>query len=169
MSNVQTMIENKVDNIGFEDFVMIVQDGCIKLISYADFIKNISLGGFSICAAVLNCWSSMGDFEDVIIDDDTPPTFQDLFLAIENRGTEEFETVMFLENYFDKEGDEMGYIIIKGGDFSGYKFKGQPLYQGLKILREEINQLVYNAQNIDTSYRQTVEIDVYDDKNIQAT
>lgn len=161
------MIENAVENIGFNDYVMIVVNGCYKLISYEDFIKNITLGGFSICDAVLACWDDMGDFEDGE-DENQPPTFEDIYLAINNRETQDFNENIFLSKYSDPEGDQLGYIIILGGDLAGYTLNGNPLNLGQKILKEELSAIEYSGKNTDTSYRQGIEIDVYDINNVKA-
>ena len=34
------------DHIDTEDYFMIVQDGCVKILSFEDFISIVQLGGF---------------------------------------------------------------------------------------------------------------------------
>lgn len=167
MSAIDKMIENAVQDVGVGDFVMIVRDGCYQLVSYEDFIKNITLGGTSICEAVMRCWDSMGDFEEVEYENE-PPTFEDIYLAINNRETQDFTEAMFLSKYSDPEGDELGYIIVTGGDLAGYTFKGEPLNLGQLIAREELSELKYTAKDVENSYRQGIMIDVYDVNNVKA-
>ncbi|MDY3445535.1 hypothetical protein PG616_11880 [Riemerella anatipestifer] len=157
-------------DISSEDFIMIVQDGCIKIISYEDFIKDISLGGFSICKSVLNCWENMGEFDDQSSQpSDTPPKFTDVITNLKNR-TQGYviPTDDFLNNYYDADGDDFSKVIITGGDLSGVKFKQQPVYIGLVISVEELGELSYDAKDIDKAYQQVIDIEVYDENNIKA-
>ena len=85
---------------------MIIQDGCIKIISLDDFMKNFALGGFSICEAWLNCIDGIGGFGEGEGEVDRPPTMQDLFLNPQNReGNIFFTTDDFISKYFDEDGD----------------------------------------------------------------
>ena len=158
------------DHVNTDDYVMIVQDGCIRMVTYEEFIKNISLSGFSICAAVLACWEDIGDFPtDPITPEDTPPTFEDLYISLANR-TQNFVIAenLFLQNYYDAEGHEFRKVIIKGGDLSGVTFMGQPVYPGLIIMADELVDFKFNAKDQNPAYQQMIDIEVYDENNVKA-
>ena len=154
--------------IEMDDHVMILQDGCVKIIRFEDFISGISLGGFSVCAAWLNCVSGIGDF----IDDETPvnnpPTMEDLNIALQNRGVNAFTSDSFLSKYYDEENDAFGKIIITGGDVSGYKLNGNPVTIGMMIPADQLANLTYEAKNQDGSYTQDLFFDAYDENNVKA-
>lgn len=99
------------DYVNMNDYVMIVQDGCIKHIRFEDFIKGISLGGFSVCEAWLNCVGGIGVFPGELPPTNTPPTMEDLFISLQNREQNRiFTTNEFLDKYYD-DG------IIQGFDY----------------------------------------------------
>ncbi|MGK6342831.1 hypothetical protein ACMGDK_11365 [Chryseobacterium sp. DT-3] len=156
------------DHINFNDYVMIVQDKCIRMITYEEFIKEIVLGGFSICQAVLNCWESMGDFEDPPVVDH-PPTFEDLYISLANR-TQNFVITsdLFLQNYHDQDGDEFAKIIITGGDLSGVTLNDVPIHVGQVVTADDMVNFKFSAKDIDGGYQQTIDIEVYDENNVKA-
>ena len=159
ISRKKKPVENRTTNeINPDDLVLIYKDSCLLRIKYEDFIKKISLGGFSICESVLNCWQDMGDFEDTPHQQDTPPEFTDLYISLRH-GQRNFvlDKTLFLNNYHDT-----------GGDLSGITFRGQPVYIGLVITADELEHLEYDTKNTDSSYQQVIEIDVYDENNIKA-
>lgn len=162
------MAVKETDYIEMNDYVMIVQDGCIKHIRYEDFISGISLGGFSVCAAWLNCIVGIGDF----IDDETPvnhpPTMQDINLSLQNRGLNAFTSDDFISRYYDAENDAFGKIIITGGDVTGYKLNGVDVYIGMIIQANELATLSYQSKNQDGSYIQDLFFDAYDVNNVKA-
>lgn len=162
------MAVKETDYIEMNDYVMIVQDGCIKHIRYEDFISGISLGGFSVCAAWLNCIVGIGDF----IDDETPvnhpPTMQDLFINLQNKGMNAFTSDDFLSKYYDQENDAFGKIIITAGDVTGYKLNGNDIHIGMVIPADQLSQLTYQAKNQDVSYTQDLFFDAYDVNNVKA-
>ena len=155
------------DHIEYDDLVPVLQDGCVKYVTYEEFIKNISLGGFSICRAVLNCWEDMGDFGEVVTD--TAPTFNDLYISISNR-TQDYQVTKqaLLNNYSDAESDVMAKIVVTGGDLSGASLNGTPLYVGQVINMTDIFSIEYDAKDTDAAYQQAIEIEVYDENNIKA-
>lgn len=170
ISRKKKPVENRTTNeINPDDLVLIYKDSCLLRIKYEDFIKKISLGGFSICESVLNCWQDMGDFEDTPHQQDTPPEFTDLYISLRH-GQRNFvlDKTLFLNNYHDAEGDAFNKIVITGGDLSGITFRGQPVYIGLVITADELEHLEYDTKNTDSSYQQVIEIDVYDENNIKA-
>lgn len=163
-------LPKQTDHINPEDGILILQDNCIRWISYLDFVETISLGGFKICEAVLNCFDGIGYFEDYTPPEDTPPVFQDIYVNLANR-TQNFVIAsdLFLNNYYDAEGDAFGKVIITGGDMSNVTFNNQPIYQGLIINADELVNFQFDAKNVDTGYQQVIEIDVYDENNVKAT
>lgn len=161
-----------IEDISMQDYVMVVKDNCIRRITYEDFMRDFLLGGYSICEAIFNCWESMGVFEDNIPDedDDTPPVFQDVYINLANR-TKNHALISddFHANYYDAEDDKFKQIVITGGDLSGVTFKGQPVFVGLVIKVDEINEIEYDAKDTDSAYQQVIFIEVYDENNIKAT
>lgn len=156
------------DYINGDDYVMIVQDGCIKHILFEDFIKIISLGGFSICQSWLNCVGGIGVFPGEM-PIDTPPTMEDLFISLQNRQQNKaFTDDDFISKYYDAEGDAFGKIIITGGDVTGYSLNGIPLYIGMLIQVNELNNLEFDAKNQDASYTQDLFFEAYDINNVKA-
>ncbi|MDR6548546.1 hypothetical protein J2810_004636 [Chryseobacterium rhizosphaerae] len=162
-------LPKQTDHINYTDGVLIIQDGCIRWVSYEEFIKEISLGGFTICEAIMKCFDGLGIFEETPEPTDTPPTFQDVVINLTNR-TQNFVITsdLFLANYYDAEGDEFAKIVITGGDLSGVTYNGSPVYQGLVITADQLVHFEYDAKNIDSGYQQMVEIDVYDENNVKA-
>ena len=158
-------------DISADDYIMIIQDGCIKIISYEDFIKEVSLGGFSICEAWLNCVDGIGTFDNITAPDaDTPPTMQDLFVSMQNRQQDRmFAQNEFLTKYYDAEGDAFGKIIIVGGDVSNFKLNGVPVSVGMVIDIADIPQLEYDAKDQDAAYIQELFFEAYDINNVKAT
>lgn len=156
------------DHINIDDSIVIVQEDCIKRVSYETFNKNISLGGNTICQAVLNCWDSMGDFNSTSAD--TPPTFTDIFVGLNNRQQNYFFTAdQFLTNYFDAQGDKLARVqILTGSNLIGVSFNGVATYVGQNIDISQIEHLEYDSQNLDAGYQQFVIIDVYDSNNVKA-
>lgn len=154
-----------------EDYIMIIQDGCVKIISYEEFIKDISLGGFSICEAWLNCVEGIGEFDDDQSGEvDTPPTMQDLFISLNNRQQDKmFASDDFISKYYDAEGDAFGKIIITGGDVSNWTLNGQPLSVGMVIESAQLSGLEYDAKNQDAAYIQDLFFEAYDINNVKAT
>lgn len=61
--NIKTIIENAVKDAQTTDFIMLVRNQCITVISVEDFIKDITFGGQAVCDTLLNCWKSMGQFD----------------------------------------------------------------------------------------------------------
>lgn len=157
------------DYVKMDDFVMIVQDRCIKHIRFEDFIKNITLGGFSVCQAWLNCVCGIGLFTDDNIPVDTPPQMEDLYVTLENRQQNKvFTTDDFLSKYYDAEGDAFGKIIITGGDITGYTLNGVNIHIGQVILANELMNLELDAKNQDASYTQDLYFEAYDVNNVKA-
>ena len=157
------------DYINFGDSIMIIQDGCIKIISLEDFIKMFALGGFSICEAWLNCVDGIGSFGEPEPQPDTPPTMQDLFLNPTNRENNLLFTADdFLNKYFDEDGDAFGKVIITGGDVSGFKLNGVPIQIGMIILATDLNKITYDSKNQDASFVQDLFFDTYDVNNVKA-
>lgn len=157
------------DYVNINDYVMIVQDGCIKNIRFEDFIKGISLGGFSVCKAWLNCVQGIGVFPTEIPPADTPPNMEDLFISLQNREQNRmFTSDDFLDKYFDEDGDALGKIIITGGDVSGYYLNGTQVYIGQVINVDQLMNLKLDAKNQDASYTQDLFFDAYDINNVKA-
>ena len=158
----------ETDYISADDFVLITQGDCIRRVSYEEFIKNISLGGFSICQAVMNCWQSMGDFSEDI-ETDTPPVFSDLYIQVGNRMQDRFFTNdEFASKYYDAEGDKMARVEIVGGNLEGISWNGAPVFVGQVIGVDNLHLLEYDAKDVDEAYQQYIEIEVYDENNIKA-
>lgn len=163
------MAYQHTDYINMNDYVMIFQDGCIKIILFEDFIKGISLGGFSVCQAWLNCVGGIGLFTNDNIPVDTPPTMQDLYLGLQNKEqNKKFTSDDFLSKYYDAEGDVFGKIIITGGDVSGYTLNGNIIHIGLVIPANELMNLEYDSKAQDASYTQDLFFDAYDVNNVKA-
>lgn len=157
------------DYINIDDYVMIVQDGCIKHIRFEDFIKGISLGGFSVCQAFLNCVGGIGNFPPEGQPIDTPPTMEDLFISLQNREQNKtFTTDDFLNKYYDVEGNALGKIIITGGDVTGYSLNGTSVYVGMLIEVDQLLNLQLDAKNQDASYTQDLFFEAYDINNVKA-
>lgn len=157
------------DYVNINDYVMIFQDGCIKNIRFEDFIKGISLGGFSVCQAWLNCVGGIGEFPPDGQPIDTPPTMEDLFISLQNREqNKKFTTDDFLDKYYDSEGNALGKIIITGGDVSGYTLSGNIVYAGMVISVNELMNLEYDSKNQDASYTQDLFFEAYDINNVKA-
>ncbi|WP_294203155.1 hypothetical protein [uncultured Chryseobacterium sp.] len=156
-------------HVDSDDGIMIIQDGCIRWITYDEFASTISLGGFSICAAVINCFENMGYFDDYIPPIDTPPIFTDIYLNLANR-TQDYVLIsdLFLQHYYDADGDAFSKIIITGGDLSGITYNNQPVYLGLVINADELLNFKYDAKDMDGAYQQVLEIEVYDENNVKA-
>lgn len=162
------MAYKETDYIDLNDDVLILQDGCVKIIKFEDFIKRITLGGFSVCAAWLNCVSGIGDFIDDINPVNEPPTMEDLYISVQNRGLKVFSSDDFLDKYYDKEGDAFGKIIITGGDINGYTLNGNNVYIGMVITADQLSNLKFESKNQDGSYIQDLFFDAYDINNVKA-
>lgn len=157
------------DYVNMDDYVMIVQDGCIKHIRFEDFIKGISLGGFSVCQAWLNCVCGIGLFTTDDTPQDTPPEMGDLYVNLENRQQNKiFTSDDFLSKYYDAEGDAFGKIIITGGDVTGYTLNGNIIHIGMVINANQLMQLEYDSKNQDASYTQDLFFEAYDINNVKA-
>lgn len=156
------------DHINMGDYVMILQDGCVKIILFEDFIKNITLGGFSVCQAWLNCVCGIGLFTTDEIPLNTPPQMQDLYITLQNRGVNAFTSDDFLNKYYDAENDAFAKIIITGGDVSGYKLNNNILHIGMLIDANDLSNLTYEAKNQDATYTQDLFFEAYDENNIKA-
>ena len=157
------------DHIDLEDYIMIVQDGCVKILSFEDYISVVQLGGFSICEAWLKCVSGIGVFSGET-PTDTPPEMNDIFKSIVNRQQDVMITSDdFLNAYYDAEGDSLGKIIIVGGDVSSFKLNGVPVYIGQVITATELlSGLEYDARNQDAGYGQDLFFETYDVNNVIA-
>jgi len=149
------------EELTMEDYVLVVVDGCVHRISYEDFIKNITLGGFDLCAAVQNCIEGIGVFPDSPEPEDEPPHMDDILLFLPNR-TEDyfFSEEQFEESYTDPEGDELSKIRIVGGELEGFSFEGLPLYVGQEIDKADLSKIEYDAQDTDEAYQQYLLIKV---------
>ena len=161
----------ETDHIDIEDFVMIVQNGCVKIISYEEFIKKISLGGFSIMESWLNGIDGIGLWSDGVIPIDTPPTMQDITFQLENRTQNHIiPSDDFLNKFNDVDGDLFGKIVVSHGDVSGYTYNGQPLYIGQILNREDLinGTIEYDAKNQDAAYGQEWFFETYDENNVKA-
>lgn len=157
------------DYVNMDDYVMIFQDGCIKNIRFEDFIKIISLGGFSVCQAWLNCIGGIGLFPSEGEPINTPPTMEDLFISLQNREQNRmFTSDEFLSKYYDAEGDAFGKIIITGGDVTGYTLSNTPVYIGMLIPANELGNLEFDSKNQDASYTQDLFFEAYDVNNVKA-
>lgn len=157
------------DYINMDDYVMIVQDGCIKNIKLEDFIKQITLGGFSICQAWLNCVCGIGLFTTDQTPTNQPPQMQDLYISLINREQNRvFTTDDFLDKYYDAEGDAFGKIKITGGDVTGYTLNGNIINIGMIINANELMNLEYDSKNQDASYIQDLFFEAYDVNNVKA-
>lgn len=159
----------ETDYIEMNDHVMIIQGRCVKIIRYEDFIKNISLGGFSVCGAWLNCVGGIGTFTTDLVPVDTKPTMQDLYITLQNRESNKaFTSDDFIEKYYDADGDEFGKIIITGGDPNGYTLDGVPIHIGKIINANELAKLKFDSRNQDDSYTQDLFFEAYDINNVKA-
>lgn len=156
------------DYVNLDDYVIIFQDGCIKNIRFEDFISGISLGGFSVCQAWLNCVGGIGVFPGEVPVNE-PPTMEDLFIPLQNRQQNRmFTSDDFLSRYYDAEGDAFGKIIITGGDPTGYSLNGVSVYIGMLIPVNQLTDLKFNAKNQDASYTQDLFFEAYDINNVKA-
>lgn len=157
-----------IHELELDDFVVVVQDGCVKIISKADLIEGISLGGFSICELWLRCVDGIGTWStDVPVD--TPPTMNDVIASTFNRNSNYvFTSDQFLDQYYDAEGNAFGKIIIAGGDVSGYSISGVPLFIGQVITADQLGLLKYEAKNTDNAYGQEWFFNTYDINNVEA-
>lgn len=162
------MAQPVTDYIKLDDYVMIFQDGCIKRILFSDFIKDISLGGFSVCEAWLNCVSGIGLFTTDDTPPDTPPQMSDLYIPLDNRNDKAFASEDFLSKYYDAEGDAFGKIIITGGDVTGYTLNGNIVHIGMVIPANQLMDLDYDSRNQDASYYQDLFFEAYDINNVKA-
>lgn len=155
------------DKIGFEDYVVIMQGGCFRKILYADFIRDIILGGNSICDAWINCVEGIGCINDESPVQDTPPTMSDLIFNISSKATGNKITMQdFLSAYFDADGDKLDKIVIAGGDTNGYTLNGSPINIGDTMKDNDI--LEYDAKNQDGAYQGILFFKAYDENNIEA-
>ena len=163
------MANTYTDYVNMDDYVMIVQDGCIKRIKFEDFIKGISLGGFSVCQAWLNCVCGIGLFTTDETPIDTPPEMGDLYMNLENREqNKKYTSDDFLSKYYDAEGNPLGKIIITGGDVSGYTLNGNIIHIGQVIPTDQLMNLEYDSRNQDASYTQDLFFEAYDVNNVKA-
>lgn len=162
-------VANKItETISSDDYVVIVQDGCVKEISYQDFISGVFLGGFSICQSWLNCVEGIGEFEDPIPDEDHKPVMQNIILSINNRTQNILVGDDFINAYYDEDGDEFGKIIITSGDVSGFNIAGVPLYIGQVIPANQVALIEYDGKDVDSSYNQEWFFETYDVNNVKA-
>lgn len=157
------------NHIDLEDYIMIVQDGCVKILSFEDYISIVQLGGFSICEAWLKCVSGIGTFSGET-PTDTPPEMNDIFKAISNRQQDLMITSDdFLNSYYDAQGDAFGKIIIVGGDVTNFKLNGVQINIGQAISATELlSGLEYDAKNQDAGYGQELLFETYDINNVKA-
>lgn len=119
-----------IQNLEFDDYVVVVQDGCVKLITKEDLINDVSLGGYSICELWLRCVDGIGTWS-TDTPTNTPPTMGDVYASTFNGDQNYvFTSNQFLDQYFDADGDPMGKIIVVGGDVSGYTINDVPIYIG---------------------------------------
>lgn len=163
------MAYTETDYINMDDYVMIIQDGCVKIITFENFIKDLALGGFSVCKAWLNCVCGIGLFTSDETPTDTPPQMKDLYINVDNREENKaFTSDDFLSKYYDADGDEFGKIIITGGDVSGYTLNGNIVHVGLVIPADQLMNLKYTAKNQDASYMQDLFFEAYDVNNVKA-
>jgi len=163
------MAYQETDYVSTDDYVMILQDGCVKIIRFEDFIKGISLGGFSVCQAWLNCVGGIGIFPGEEPPINTPPTMEDLYIPLQNREQNRvFTSNEFLDKYYDAEGDPLGKIIITGGDVTGYTLNGSLVSVGMIIDVSELSNLEYDSKNQDASYVQDLYFEAYDINNVKA-
>lgn len=158
-----------ITDLGVDDHIIVIVDGCVRRITKADFIKDVYLGGFSICASWLNCVRGIGVFTGEIPTVNNPPIMGNIAVHLEG-GTQDyiFPSDAFINQYYDEEGDAFGKIIIVGGDLSGYSINGNPLYIGQVLIASELSQITYDTKNTTSAYLQEWFFETYDENNIQA-
>ena len=157
-----------VQDLPLDDYISVMIDGCLKLISKKDFLNGVLFFGEGFCEAVNQCNNGIGIFTPI-----TPPTFvkakmEDVDLLFQNREEKSMDVLDFTNNYIKNDGGEFEKIIISGGDLSNFKFNGQPIYIGLSINKNEIHNLKYKGHNIDVAYSQLLLFDAYDINNVKA-
>ena len=158
----------RTDHINFNDDIMIVQDGCIKVISLENFLHDFYLGGFDICEAIKNCNEGIGG-TGTIDPTDRRPTMRNLIIPISELISEhDFSQSEFEDKYFDADGDDFGKIIIIGGNTTNFRLNGNPVYVGQSILKSELSNLKYRRTADVTSYQQELLFDTYDVNNVKA-
>ena len=157
----------QTDHIGSEDYIVVIQDGCARKLPYKEFIKNVVLGGSSICEAWLDCIEGIGCVDQEVPVIDIPPTIGNLVFNIPNRKKDNKITMQdFLETYFDNDGDALARVEIAGGDTSGYTLNGSPvnigdIFKGADILN-------YDSKNQGVASQSILYFRAYDENNIEA-
>lgn len=156
-----------VTEMHFDDYILIVTKGCVRKILFADLIKEVVLGGNSICEAWQNCNEGIGCIDSTTPTEDTPPTMSDIVYNVPNRiKNTPIIWQDFVDEYFDNDGDQLDKIVIEGGDTSGYKLNGNPVNLGDVIRDGDV--LVYNTKEQDSAYQGVLYFRAYDHNNIEA-
>lgn len=169
MSNISN--SDIVTELALTDYVLVVVNGCVKRITKADFIRGISLGGFSIIELWLLGISGVGLWTTGGGTPDTPPTMGNITLSLANRVQ---DTVLpsdeFLDKYYDADGDAFGKIVIAGGDVSGWTYNGTPLFIGQALTADNLinGNIEYDSKSQDASYLQEWFFETYDINNVIA-
>ena len=186
-----------VDNMSHEDYVMIVQDGCIKMISKEDYLGIIIRDKSFICSVIDYNMSDMGCFPEYMEEDsgmgcfgnicdntpkpnvpsvprpkptNKPPKFENLIYEIENRKQGFVIPKIDFDNHYTDEdsNSRLSKVMIVGGNTERFYFKGKPIKLGLVINRDDLGEITYDARDTDDFYEQALDIVVYTDKNIRA-
>lgn len=157
-----------VHDLPLDDYISVMVDGCIKLISKKDFLNGVLFFGDGFCEAVNHCNNGIGIFTPSI-----PPRFvkakmNDVNLLFQNREERAMLLSDFINNYTKNDAGELEKIIITGGDLSNFKFNNQPINIGLAINKNDIHKLKYKGHNVDVAYGQILTFDAYDINNKKA-
>lgn len=159
----------QITEIQLTDLIPIYRDNCVVFITYEDFIKNQTTGGFNVCEAIQNCFESGNCFEDTSQPPiNNAPLFTDLSVNINSY--QDYIVIRkadILANYFDFEGDEFGKAVVVGGNLQGVTYNGSALYAGQTLFQNEDYELKIARVN-NTGYAQDILIDVYDVNNVKA-
>lgn len=153
----------EINEIGIDDYVMILKDGCYAKVRFGDIV----FGNRSVCEAFLNCVEGIGCIDNDAPVVDTPPTMEDLIFNIPNRKSATKITMQdFINAYYDNENNLLDRVEIAGGDTNGYTLNGNLVNIGDVIKGTDI--LEYNAKNQDVAYQGVLFFKAYDENNIEA-
>lgn len=161
--NINRMNVPPTSEIGLDDYILVMKDGCFSKIRFGD----LNFNNTSICESFLECVDGIGCVDSEVPVEDTPPTIADLVYNIPSGKSGNKITMQdFRDVYFDVDGDNLDRVQIVGGDTNGYTLNGNPVNVGDLMNGDDI--LEYDAKIQDAAYQGVLFFKAYDENNIEA-